>query len=386
MIAYKGEGLMIRFYCEHCAHKISVPDKDVGKQGKCPKCGNVLVVPAESTVIEFNCENCDRKISVPKSQAGKKSICPKCGNTFIIPVTQLPDAAATQDYSKDLTTRSLDSLIDSILLDVKEQYKLKDEPAGQSNVSEKAIDRQQEHTEDVELAEQRKLPWIVDIFLYPFNLAGVIHLIGLWLLLFLLCPLVIACLGLGTEYIPIVYLLPAAYSLYYFTECIRDSAAGARRAPNLHLRVSPAKPDRWDYISQLLIVVGSIAVCFSPVAVYYIVIERSDLIYWLILACGGFFFPMVLLAVVLFDSFNALNPILIIGSIFRTLLPYCGMVLFFYAGALLFMEIDSPVNRFWLLPTGPFLIKVVQLYMIIVAVGLLGRFYRRYEKKLNWEV
>ena len=384
MIAYKGEGLMIRFYCEHCAHKISVPDKDVGKQGKCPKCGNVLVVPAESTVIEFNCENCDRKISVPKSQAGKKSICPKCGNTFIIPVTQLPDAAATQDYSKDLTTRSLDSLIDSILLDVKEQYKLKDEPAGQSNVSEKAIDRQQEYTEDVELAEQRKLPWIVDIFLYPFNLAGVIHLIGLWLLLFLLCPLVIACLGLGTEYIPIVYLLPVAYSLYYFAECIRDSASGARRAPDL--RAIQVKPDRWDYISQLLIVVGSIAVCFWPVAGYYIVTERSDLIYWLILACGGFFFPMVLLAVVLFDSFNALNPILIIGSIFRTLLPYCGMVLFFYAGALLFMEIDSPVNRFWLLPTGPFLIKVVQLYMIIVAVGLLGRFYRRNEKKLNWEV
>jgi hypothetical protein len=234
------------------------------------------------------------------------------------------------------------------------------------------------------LTNERKLPWFIDIFLYPFNLAGVIHLIGLWLLLFLLCPLVIAYLGLGIEYIPVVYFLPVAYTLYYFAECIRDSASGARRAPDL--RTSPAKPDRWDYISQLLVVVGSIAVCFSPVAVYYIVTERSDLIYWLILACGGFFFPMVLLAVVLFDSFSALNPILIIGSIFRTLLPYCGMVLFFYAGALLFMEIDSPVNRFWLLPMVLFLIKVVQLYMILVAVGLLGRFYCRYEKKLNWEV
>ena len=95
---------------------------------------------------------------------------------------------------------------------------------------------------------------------------------------------------------------------------------------------------------------------------------------------------MALLAVVLFDSFNALNPILIIGSICRTLLPYCGMVLFFYAGALLFMEIDSPINRFWLLPLVPFLIKGVQLYMINVAVGLLGRFYHRCEDKLNWEV
>ena len=238
--------------------------------------------------------------------------------------------------------------------------------------------------EEPPLTEECKLPWLIDIFLYPFNFAGVIQLIGLWLLIFLLCPLVIALLGLGTEYIPIVYFLPVAYSLYYFAECIRDSAAGARRAPDL--RTSPAKPDRWDYISQLLVVVGSIAVCFSPVAVYYIVTERSDLIYWLILACGGFFFPMVLLAVVLFDSFTALNPILIIGSISRTLPSYCGMVLFFYAGALLFMEIDSPVNRFWLLPMVPFLIKGVQLYMIIVAVGLLGRFYHQNEKKLDWEV
>jgi hypothetical protein len=240
--------------------------------------------------------------------------------------------------------------------------------------------------EETSLADQRNLPWFIDIFLYPFNLAGVIYLVSLWLLLFLLCPFVMAYLGLGIEYIPVVYLLPAAYSLYYFAECIRDSASGSRRAPNLHLRAGSAKPDRWDYISQLLVAVGSIAVCFSPVAVYYIVTERTDTIYWLLLGCGGFFFPMVLLAVVLFDSFNASNPILIIGSIFRTLLPYCGMVLFFYAGALLFMKIDSPVNRFWLLPMVPFLIKGIQLYMIIVAVGLLGRFYHRYEEKLNWEV
>jgi hypothetical protein len=53
---------------------------------------------------------------------------------------------------------------------------------------------------------------------------------------------------------------------------------------------------------------------------------------------------------------------------------------------LLFMKIDSPVNRFWLLPAVPFLIKIVQLYMIIVAVGLLGRFYHQYEKRLGWEV
>jgi len=380
---------MIQFCCDYCAHKISVRDKDVGKQGKCPKCGNVITIPAESTIIEFLCEYCERRISVPKSHAGKKAICPQCNNPFIIPAIQSPGSTTIQDYSGDLIARSTDSPHDLTLLDVPEEYKLKDEPADEADVSVEAINQQQESEDDsasgeTEYVGQRKLPWFLDIFLYPFNLAGVIYLIGLWLLLFLFCPLVISHLGLGTEYIPVVYLLPVAYSLYYLTECIRDSSSGGRRAPDL--RESPAKPDRWDYVSQLLVVVGSIAVCFSPVAVYYIVTERSDLIYWLLLACGGFFFPMVLLAVVLFDSFNALNPILIIGSIFRTLLPYCGMVLFFYAGALLFMGIDSPANRFWFLPRVPFLIKGAQLYIIIFAVGLLGRFYHRFENKLNWEV
>ncbi len=238
--------------------------------------------------------------------------------------------------------------------------------------------------EEPPLVVKRKLPWLIDIFLYPLNLAGIIHLIGLWLLVFLLCPLVVAFLGLGIEYIPIVYALPIAYVLYYFAECIRDSAAGGCRVPDFWMH--PTESDKWDCISQSLVVLGCIAVCFWPVAVYYIVTERTDLAYWLLLAYGGFFFPMVLLAVVLFDSYNALNPILIVGSIFRTFLPYCGMVLLFYGGALLFMKIDSRLYGLRLLPAVPLIFRVVQLYLVFVAVGLLGRFYWRYQEKLNWEV
>ena len=95
---------------------------------------------------------------------------------------------------------------------------------------------------------------------------------------------------------------------------------------------------------------------------------------------------MVLLAVVLFDSYNALNPILIIGSIFRTFFPYCGVVLLFYGGAFLFMKIDSRLYSFRLLPAVPFISKALQLYLMFVALGLLGRFYRKYREKLNWEV
>jgi DNA-directed RNA polymerase subunit RPC12/RpoP len=378
---------MIRFCCEQCGHKLSVPDQIAGKRGKCPKCGNVVFVPNKTATIELHCSNCGRKITLPRIYAGKKGRCPNCKEPVAIPEAKEPVYIQKKEAPDDTATRLVGNDVGLTLLDVPEELKHKNEPGEEYGVTEEVTEqesREKSRAEEAELVRQWNLPWFIDIFLYPFNLSGVIHLIGLWLLIFWVCPFVMAHLGLGIEYIPVVYLLPIAYSLYYFTECIRDSASGGRRAPDL--RINTVKSDKWDYISQLITVVGSIAVCFWPVAVYYIVTKQSDLVYWLILGCCGFFFPMVLLAVVLFDSFNAVNPILIVRSIFHSLLPYCGMVLFFYAGALLFVELDSPVNRFWLLPLVPFLLKVVQFYIVFVAVGFLGRFYRRYEDKLNWEV
>jgi len=160
---------MIRFYCEHCAHKINARDKDIGRQGKCSKCGKVVIVPTESTVIDFLCEYCDREISIPKSHTGKKMVCPKCRNTFVIPVIHAPGSDANQDYSGYLIDRTTDSTHGLTLIDVPEEYKLKEEPAYESSLSEKAIKRQQEYQEDskveeAESATQRDLPWQIDIF------------------------------------------------------------------------------------------------------------------------------------------------------------------------------------------------------------------------------
>jgi len=312
-------------------------------------------------MIKFNCKNCGQKISVPEMHAGKKGNCPKCKTMIVIP---LPLGNDHKDFVPNI--------------------QLEEEPVNHTAEGDDGtLFSYEQITGGNEELPERRLVWFIDIWLYPLNLAGIIHLICLWLLVFLLCPLVTGFLGLGIEYIPIVYTLPIAYVLYYFTECVRDSAAGRCRAPDFWMHPNE---DKWDCISQLLIVLGCIAVCFCPVLVYYVVTKRTDLIYWLFLVCGGFFFPMVLLAVVLFDSYNAMNPLLIIGSIFRTFFPYCSMVLFFCGGALLFMKIDSRLYSFRLLPTVPFICKALQLYLIFVAVGLLGRFYWKYREKLNWEV
>jgi len=94
---------------------------------------------------------------------------------------------------------------------------------------------------------------------------------------------------------------------------------------------------------------------------------------------------MVLLAVVWFDSYSGLNPVLIVGSMLRTFVPYVGIVLLLGAAALLFVQMGLGLNGFRRLPPLLFMLRLVQLYLLFVAAGLLGGFYRRYQRRLNWD-
>ena len=380
---------MIRFYCEHCAHKISARDKDIGRQGKCSKCGKVIVVPTESTVIDFLCEYCERQISVPKSHAGKKAICPKCRNTFIIPITQFPASAANQNYSGDLIARTTDSSHGLTLMDVPEEYKLKEEPAVQSNVSEKAIERQQE-SEETEPAGHRRLPWFIDIFLYPVSLPGLTHLA-----IFTIIPTLIAILrtllgkagmivGLPGFIINILIFL---YIGWYFTECVRDSAKGGTRAPEAF--ASMGAREMW---SQMQHIVGCYLILVSPAFFYNLYTGKLDAVYWGLLITGSFFFPMGLLACIMFDSVSGLNPKLLIGSIFSTFFQYCGLVLLVIAVIFIFTQLTGMLEtKATQKPSAAMLILggalfFIGLYIASVIVHLIGRFYWRYKDKLNWEV
>lgn len=381
---------MIQFCCDYCAHKINVRDKDIGKRGRCPKCGNVITIPAESTIIEFLCEYCDRRISVPKSHAGKKAICPQCNNPFIIPAIHAHGSDANQDYSGDLIARSTDSPHDLTLLDVPEEYKLKDKPVDQSDVSEEAIDRQQESKEDskaeeTETATQRNLPWLIDIFLYPTSAPGLVHLVffvGAQVVLYLLWLL--PFLGLINF---ILSILIGLYMCLYITECIRDSAAGRIRAPEAFATSSAG-----DMYSQYLHIVGCCLIFFGPVGFYRLWIQRVDVLFWLLLVYGIFFFPMGLLTCVMFDSVRGLNPVLLLGSIFSTFVQYCGLVLLVAAivlAVVLFTHIQGTENveqnwirRMFLM----MLFNSITFYATFVVAHLLGRFFWRNQEKLNWEV
>ena len=96
---------------------------------------------------------------------------------------------------------------------------------------------------------ERKLPWIMDIFLYPTSMNGVCYLV--------VFPIVISpFLFISLSPYPwkvralMLYLLcyVVVYLLFYLADCVRDSAMGKIRAPGNLPQSVPIIRDRWDYL------------------------------------------------------------------------------------------------------------------------------------------
>ncbi len=241
--------------------------------------------------------------------------------------------------------------------------------------------------EEPPLADECKLPWLLDAFLYPISTSGMVNLA-----VFVLLPIVISFLvgvlaallrphlQFGTSYIIFLLTVPfyiffGCYVCYYIAHCVIDSSRGRRRASDVPIAHTL---DIGDLVSQVIVLLGCVAICFWPIAVYYMVTQQTDGWFWLLSASGVFFLPMSFLAGVMFDSFDALNPLLTVRSICRTLLPYCGLVLFFYAvGGFLVAILPK-------LPTWAFIRRSIEIYLVFVLAHRLGWFYWWHKDKLDW--
>jgi hypothetical protein len=360
---------------------------------------------ADST-IKFYCKNCGWKFSVPVTQAGKKGKCPKCKNIIVVPkiqttssVTEQTNAGAPEDSSKS-------SVDDSALLVTPQKDKIQDLPLSQPENPEKTAEYEQEE-ESAEKTEpatsaQRKLPWPIDIFLYPLSISGLIHLV-----IFFCVPILISLAyqfllqqiwPISDLILAILYVLFVGYVLYYLSWCIIDSTKGGLRAPDMTLQSSPGKGEAIECAGIFL---ACLVVCFWPAAVYYIFTRKTDLLYWLLTAAGILFFPMALLAGSLHDSIHGIKPMLIIKSVIKTFPGYLAVVVFF-AGffAMLSIVIPPPPQSEGLEPLWLYLSQVTGaifssryalrttgfIYLAMTGAHILGRFYCRYQEKLNWEV
>ena len=342
---------MIKFQCKHCGQKIKIHEVHSGKKGKCPKCKTIVVVPEINDDISLKPRDSDTDNLQYVQQPSE-------------PELRLKRDSPPQTRFDGLSADGLNVTNESLL-----KPEIKEKPP------------------------KRKLPWILDIFLYPTSTSGLINLGIFWIL-----PILF---GFIQRLLPICYiqllafiatLVVAAYMYYYFMECIRDSATGEIRAPENIANM----PDMSEAVWQLMEIVACVIIFWGPIAAYliykifwqptgagFVYDPTTDAIFWLLLGYGIFFFPIGLLALAMFNSTSAFNPLLWIASIFSTFLQYCCLVLFFCVLGWLVLRIvySFPQSRFF-----AYLFGAAFIYLAMVASHLLGRFYYLNSEKLNWEV
>jgi hypothetical protein len=241
--------------------------------------------------------------------------------------------------------------------------------------------------EEPPTADECKLPWLIDAFLYPISASGMIHIavfVFLPMLVSFLLGLLAAVLSpylqQGTGYIIALlaapfYLVFGCYVCYYIAHCVLDSSKGTRRASDVPIANTFSVG---DLVSQVVLLLGCVAICLWPAAVYYVLRRQTDSRFWLLLACGGFFLPMSFLRGVMFDAFDALNPIRIIRSIGSSLPGYFALALFSLVLAGFIAEV---VPR---LPLWSFLRQGIGYYLVFVLAHRLGWFYWWHKDKLDW--
>jgi hypothetical protein len=361
-------------------------------------------------MIKFHCKSCGVRIRVPKVHAGKKGKCPRCKNIVIVPRAEQTDAPTSRTDFSDSRVSSKNSNLKLTFLDIPQKDSPPPQPTNQDYVSDASFERTQYleestglKTVEPEPVPERKLPWLIDIFFYPTSKPGLTTLgiiVGIPLLfrgfvfifgiLALRFPPALVFLALFAIVGLIVKIVLYLYMYWYLCACIRDSASGGIRAPET-LAVTPGLG---EIFWQTLRIIACLAFFALPAVAYSHNTKQTDAIYWCLVVYAVFFFPMGLLSVVMFDSVSGLNPVLLIGSIFSTFLPYCALVLLYTVGVLLcvldvLIQIFTAI--FLALPVlGPILLPIslqfFGIYMLFIAAHVLGRFHWRYQEKLNWEV
>ncbi len=407
---------MIRFFCEHCGHKVGVEETHVGKRGKCPACGTVITVPAESTLIEFDCGDCGRRLTVPKIHAGRKVVCPKCENVIFVPAEGETPAVSisTVRFACSMCKQQIDEpeasrgklvecphcgsyvAVPSPRISV-QKAEASIQPDKEDDTSDESFEELQigsirTFKQEPQVVTERKLPWIFDILLYPISISGMSVLVIVVVTRFL-CRVTVRYLGEASrQFLPclaffgfawgiamVVRIILYLYLCWYLCECVRGSAAGGVRATE----TKGYTPGLGETLGQTIKAGGCLLLYLGPPIIYFLEVREANVIFWCLAVYGVFFFPMSFLAVVMFESWRGLNPILLISSIFSTFLAYLAMILAFMAAIVIIIEkAPDPLAS----PLAFFITWLVGVYLAMIVAHLLGSFYHRYKEKLNWDV
>ena len=349
---------MIHFQCPHCAQKLTVPDEQAGLAGQCPRCqGRITIPPMPASMRAAISEEL---LAAPAPPAD-------------------PTRARALQTGEDGNATVASDALDRRLLDIP--------PAGSGSVpaahlSDEEVLATLKFKPPPEYTGVRQLPWPIDILLYPASTPGLMNLaivVGL-LLLLTLVPRLVFLPFLGLMFF-LAKLAFALYAAWYWAECTYDSARGGTRAPGFFDRAGLG--DMWSRVSYLLAVY---IIFMLPTVLYPLYAGGYDAIFCVLAAWSVVFFPMGLLAMVINDATYVLNPLFLLGSIRRTLIPYIGLLLLIAALGVLFWLVFGLLTRgaYSISLAGPVLLAGG--YSSLIAAHVLGRFYWRYRARLHWDL
>jgi len=320
-------------------------------------------------MIKLSCPGCGHGLQATESQAGKQGRCPRCRQSILVPQNAAPPGPlkAPDDGVGEL---------------FEGEWRLKerppDGPRPEAKLPAWAASSPPAPTPEMPKG-LRRYPWPVDVPLYPTSVSGLLNLAVFGGLLLL--DIVLA--RVRNLYGGILRLILAVsitgYLTYYLTECVRDSADGGTRAPD-NLSSTPDFRDAVLQIQDLLLA----GLAFGlPAGVYALARWRIDPVFWGLVGCAAFFFPMGVLSVILFDSMSGLNPRYWLLSVVRVFVPYGALVMALAAIVGLMVWVARIME--WSI-AGFLLSALVILYTAMIAAHILGRFYFRYSSQIGWGI
>jgi predicted Zn finger-like uncharacterized protein len=330
-------------------------------------------------MMRVQCPHCGAKLRVSERQAGKEGSCPRCRKRLTIPSAPEPELKLVQEDT------GADARIPSKLLD---QLSVRPPPPRTDKDRDSREPRLAPRRPSVlrsDIGRQhtgaRRLPWFIDVLLYPASLSGIIALGAI--VLSSLWEYFVVSNGWYVGRLVMPGGLLGLYLGWYLAECVYDSAQGGTRAPEIF----DAGGD-WDDLASRVVYLVAVYVLFAlPPVLYRVVAGRSDAVFWGLMAWGTLFLPMGLLAMVIHDSASVLNPLFLLGAIARVPRPYLGLLrniaglvgVFWYGNALLL--------RRGLTPATLILVNILAgSYAAFILAHALGRFYWRHRDRLDWGI
>jgi hypothetical protein len=326
-------------------------------------------------MIRFQCPHCGGKLQVSEAHAGKEGPCPRCKNKLQVPPAPEPELKLVRDETTDnapIPSKLLDQVaVGPRPLPVGRDTDSPEDPLAQRLYDTLARDSASEHT------GPRQLPWPLDVLLYPASIGGLTTLIVV-----VGIPFLVGLIPMFRLAGWVIRAVVGLYSIWYMAECVYDSAKGSTRAP-----MALDTTDLGVMWSRVLYLMAVYALFVCPAVVYWTWTRRADPIFWGLAAWAVLLFPMGLLAMVIHDSTSALNPFFLLGAIFRTFLPYLGLIVlmgvFTALGWAVGRLLPNASSWRWLLRAP---VSFATTYLAFVTAHVLGRFYWRYRDRLDWGI